>query len=38
VHISLDRARSKQSKPLRWVTLVNDYSQMYETLKLSGGI
>jgi hypothetical protein len=37
VHISLDRAQSKQSKPLRWQTLVQNYTAMYETLKLSGG-
>jgi|SRR5215217_4556957 len=37
VHISLERAQSKQSKPLRWQTLVQNYPAMYETLKLGGG-
>jgi hypothetical protein len=32
VHISLERAQSKQSRPLRWVTLVQKYSGLYEIL------
>jgi hypothetical protein len=30
VHTSLERAQSKQSRPLRWATLVSNYQQMYE--------
>jgi hypothetical protein len=33
VHASLERAQSRQLRPLKWVTLVNDYSQIYEILK-----
>lgn len=33
VHISLERAQSRQLRPLRWGTLVQNYSAMYELLK-----
>jgi hypothetical protein len=32
VHISLDRTISRQSRPLKWSTLVQNYSAMYEML------
>jgi hypothetical protein len=32
VHFSLKRAQIKQSKPLKWETLVKNYSQIYETM------
>jgi len=32
VHISLERAQSRQSKPLRWTTLVQNYSGLHEIL------
>jgi hypothetical protein len=33
VHTSLERAQSRQLKPLRWSTLVQNYSAIYEALK-----
>jgi hypothetical protein len=33
VHISLERAQSRQLRPLRWSTLVQNYSALYEVIK-----
>jgi len=32
VHASLKRAHNKQSRPLKWTTLVENYSQIYEII------
>lgn len=34
VHISLDRAQSRRSKPMRWITLTQNYTGLYEVLKI----
>jgi hypothetical protein len=36
IHISLTRAKERGQRPMRWTTLVQDYSDMYAAFKAAG--
>jgi hypothetical protein len=36
IHTSLTRSKERGQRPMRWATLVNDYSDMHATLKVAG--
>jgi hypothetical protein len=38
VHMSLARAQEKGQRPMRWATLVQNYSAMYEAFKVGGAV